>query len=93
MYFECHITMVGDYKLIQQLVEATDWSFSAINGDIMYGNGTKCYATRHYNMKKGIDKVLTSLHNVADALAQNGAEVIRRKVEIVLYDSKVKHGD
>lgn len=89
-YYECHITMEGDVKEISKVVaETIDWKFSAIDGDILLGNGVKCYATKHFNPGKlnGND-VIELLHEAADALVQKGVNVIRRKVEHVFYDDR-----
>ena len=88
--------MEGDPEKIEPLVHEWNWKFSAIAGDIVLGDGVKCYATRHYNAKLGVDIVLGFLHNVADDLEKQNVKVIRRKVEMIIYDdrsSKVKPCD
>jgi hypothetical protein len=88
-YYECHITMEGDPKVIRPLVERTKWKFSAIHDDIILGEGLKCYATRHFNVRKDESLVLMMLRSTADSLEANGVKVIRRKVERVLYDDRI----
>jgi hypothetical protein len=87
-YYECHVTMLGDPKEIRPLVEQTKWKFSAIDGDPVLGDGIKCYATMFYNNKMHEIDVLKRLEGTADYLEIMGVKVIRRKVELVIYDDK-----
>lgn len=87
-YYECHITMRGDPKVIEPLVKATGWKFSAIDGDPVLGKGVLCYATSHFKGSRDVDEVIILMDEVADALRYKGAEVIREKVELVVYDTK-----
>lgn len=88
-YYECHITMEGDPKTIRPIVEATKWKFSAIHDDIILGEGLKCYATMHYNVRKGGDEVVDLLMATAEKVADAGVKVLRRKVELVLFDDRI----
>lgn len=87
-YFEAHVTMLGDAAVIRPLVEELKWKFSAIDGDINLGDGIKCYATRQFNLKIGEDKALNILHDTANNLTSKNINVIRRKIEIVIYDDR-----
>lgn len=91
-YYECHITMRGDPEFIRPLVESsvTGWKFSAIDGDPVLGNGVLCYATSHFPVRLSQDVVVEKMNFVAHCLSQQGAEVIRQKVELVVYDTKHK---
>jgi hypothetical protein len=87
-YFECHVTMIGDPKVIRPLVEALKWKFSVIDGDPVMGDGIKCYATRLFNERLGVSMVQTSLMATAEFLSTAGIHVIRRKVELVIFDDR-----
>lgn len=87
-YFECHITMLGDPSFIRPKVEALKWKFSVIDGDPVLGSGVKCYATRLSKESLGADRVLEQLLHTAATLAWEGCEILRRKVEMVIYDDK-----
>lgn len=87
-YYECHITMIGDPAYIKPIVEHHKWKFSAIDGDPSLGDGIKCYATRHYNVKVRCADVVAEVKKTAAVLEQDGIKVVRRKVEAVLYDDR-----
>jgi hypothetical protein len=87
-YFECHVTMTGDPEIIRPLVEMRRWKFSCIDGDSVFGDGVKCYATRQFNAKMAVELVTKELFGVATFLEGQGCTVIRRKVEQVIYDDR-----
>lgn len=87
-YYECHVTMQGDADVVRPLVEAMKWKFSSISGDILLGEGVKCYATRHFNGRLKENEVIELLHVTANSLVSAGITVIRRKVERVIYDDR-----
>lgn len=92
-YYECHVTMdLPDDPLVidlcRDLVSSLGWKFSQIAGDIVLGDGTKAYATRHFNARLSELYVLGLLNRTADRLAKYGFNVVRRKVERVLYDDR-----
>lgn len=88
-YYECHITMLGDPEVLKPLVEKTGWKFSCINGDPVLGDGIKCYATMFHNIRTEEQIVLTYLGMTAACLRERGVNVIRRKIERVVYDDKI----
>lgn len=91
-YYECHITLESDphfdVSKIKAAVENLHWKFSAIDGDPSLGVGVKCYATAHFNERMGDVAVLKTLNAVADKLYEQGAQVVRRKIELVIHDTR-----
>src|SRR5262245_45564769 len=89
-YYECHITLRGQPKHLKGLVESFNWKFSAIDGDPALGPGVLCYATRHFNGRWSRESVVQEMNAVAAQLAQKSLveEVVRQKVELVIYDTK-----
>jgi hypothetical protein len=88
MYYECHITMMGDPGTLKPMVEDIGWKFSAIDGDPVMGDGVKCYATTFFNARVGTGEALERLLIAAAALRDKGAEVVRRKIELVVFDDR-----
>lgn len=90
-YYECHVTMLAGTTLrgqLRHMVEQNGWKFSAIDGDINLGDGTKFYATRQFNAKLGDEEVTRRLLDMASYLERSGAEILRRKVETVIFDDR-----
>lgn len=88
-YYECHVTMIGDDNEIRPLVEDCGWIFSCIANDICLGEGIKCYATMHYSFARHtVGQVIENVETVSTNLKSSGVNVIRTKVELVVYDSK-----
>lgn len=89
-YYECHITMQGSPKDIKPIIDGMKgWKFSAIDGDIIMGNGVLCYATAHFNyLKFTEEQVIGIMNSIAEDIAEQDINVIRQKVELVIYDTK-----
>jgi molybdopterin-guanine dinucleotide biosynthesis protein len=92
-YYECHVTVLCEHDnsntlVLKSVIEEQGWKFSQIEGDIALGAGIKCYATMHYNSRSTVDEVLVKLHKCADAIVAKGFSVIRRKIELVIYDDR-----
>ena len=90
MYYECHITIDGPPATVREVMELhlPKWKFSAIDGDILLGDGIKCYATRHYNSRLTTQNVRALLFDAAALLEGVGIKVTRRKVELVVFDDR-----
>lgn len=87
-YYEAHITMLGSKEAIRPYVEATKWKFSAIDGDANFGDGVKVYATRQMNGRLTEQEAVNELNVTANILERFGIKVLRRKVEVVIYDDR-----
>lgn len=87
-YYECHITMIGLPEKIRPVVEITGWKFSAIDGDPVMGDGIKCYATKMFHASKPELEVLAELLNWSEFLQIQGCNVVRKKIEMVIYDDR-----
>lgn len=85
--FEIHITChVKDAVKVENYIEHdTKWKFSVIDGDPLLGKKPHCYLTGHtitYPFAK--DKMEDAVYN----LGIRGVEIIRQKIELIVYDSK-----
>lgn len=90
-YYEAHITLIADPVSVKPYIESSrnPWKFSVIDGDPVLGEGIKCYATMFFNVKRPQAEVLQLLHAKADHLKGVGFNVVRRKIEKVIYDDKM----
>lgn len=89
-YYECHITIKekDNREFIKRFVKNQKWKFSAIEGDPNLGPGIKVYATRQFNHKYSQIEIIDNLNTVADLLESIGIEILRRKVELVIFDDR-----
>lgn len=93
-YYECHITMenfVRSRALTEMDVQDVGWVFSAIDGDPILGEGVKTYATKHFRAN-GADNaeqefIKGELERIANKLHHYGNHVMRKKIELVVYDA------
>jgi hypothetical protein len=86
-YYEAHVTFTGP-RVFEDLVKHHNWRYSAIDGDANLGDGVKQYATRQYNSRLEVGEIIHLLDEMAKILSDNGASVVRVKLEAVLYDSR-----
>lgn len=89
-YYECHITIESANQHMSEMkVMSVGWTFSAIDGDPVLGKGVKCYATKHFNStKNSLEEVIAFVDFAAAAINDSVSKVIRRKVELVVYDTR-----
>jgi hypothetical protein len=88
-YYECHVTMLGDPDKIEKDTNSIGWKFSKIDGDPILGVGIKCYATKHFPAKDVVGDVVEKVKGVSLFMRLAGHQVLRDKVELVVYDSKL----
>lgn len=87
--FEAHITMRRDQsEIVKGFDGVLGWSFSAIDGDPVMGKQAYCYLTAYGPI--GTD-LLVKVQTLSNVLRDNGVEVLREKVEEIVYDSKTGH--
>lgn len=87
-YYEAHVTMTGDREKLRRSTREIGWKFSAIDGDANLGDGVKLYATIQMNTKVGSNRAIARLKTAAKFLEDEGAKILRRKIEIVIYDDR-----
>jgi hypothetical protein len=91
MEYEIHITMehIPDKLSMQVFLNSYNWSYSAIDGDPHLGPKVFHYATKHYDADiHDLRYVLQRTEDLITLLQQNGATVVRHKVELVVFDSR-----
>lgn len=87
--FESHITMPRDQSALATAhAELLGMTFSAIDGDPVMGKQAYCYLTAYSDDGNFL---LAKTSDAARVLAEGGVEVLRVKVEEILFDSKTKH--
>tara|TARA_R110002094_G_scaffold152296_2_gene140183 strand:- start:458 stop:760 length:303 start_codon:yes stop_codon:yes gene_type:complete len=89
-YYECHVTFMENFDADPDSMGPAlmGWKFSQIDGDPVLGAGVKSYFTRQFRESLQLDSVKAEVDQVAEVLIAEGYEVLRRKVELVVYDSK-----
>lgn len=92
-YYEAHITVdtfnpKAPESILRELIETNNWRYSRIDGDINLGQGVKSYATKQFKASLNIELILQELHMLADRLAEHGWTILRRKIELVMYDDR-----
>ena len=88
-YYEAHITLLSNNPAyVEVKVKSQNWKFSKIDGDPVLGDGIKCYATKHFPSRNTPEVMIAELHRVATILNGPNSEVIRRKIELVIYDDR-----
>jgi hypothetical protein len=85
--FEAHITVhIKDAELVKRLAEGTNyWKYSQIEGDALMGPKPYCYLTG-YDVDAGV--LLASVGVAVTVLRQGGVDVLREKIERIIFDTK-----
>lgn len=84
--YEAHITFPRrDEETVKRLALSGRWKFSRIDGDPVLGDAVFCYLTsygRNYGSLK------SAMDSEAQRARNHGAEVVRTKLEEILFDSR-----
>ena len=88
MNYECHITLRrADGSKAEEIAKLLHWKYSQIDGDPVLGKEVFAYLTTHSNDMLTIHKRMTT---AVDHLRSVGIEVVREKIELIVYDTKAK---
>lgn len=98
-YYECHLTIEEGDPLkaasglyhngdIRHAVEKIGWIYSAIDGDANLGPGRKHYATKQFNLNDRGQGVQGELDTARVTLVSQHCNVVRAKIELVIYDGR-----
>lgn len=88
MVYECHLTMSPVQTRDKYTVEGMGLSYSQIDNDPDLGKGSRAYATFHRDGSIDMCQVIADLEKYNNYLLEAGAKVIRRKIEVVIYDRR-----
>lgn len=84
--FECHITFDRKYgDQVRGIAKQFGWKYSQIDGDPVLGKDVFCYLTSHDDHFINMN---TRMTQVAEASEDAGAKVLRKKIELIIYDTK-----
>ena len=84
--FEAHITLpIERAFLAQKAAAATGWKYSAIDGEAMLESKPYCYLT---NYDPDGPTLLAKMDVLCRSLEGLGVNILRRKVERIVFDSK-----
>jgi hypothetical protein len=84
--YECHITFNrADAEQIEGGPLSIGWKFSKIDGDPVLGQKVYCYLTAHdIDYASMFQKMWATIYAVRD----HGIEVVRAKIEHIVYDER-----
>lgn len=89
MNYECHLTLPLEHKAIGERVALSEnaWKTSEIERDPVLGKGSHFYLTTH---DSDLEYLFARMRAMAHLLKNEGAQVIREKIELIVYDSRSK---
>ena len=86
MIYECHITChQADAAKATEVAEFGGWKTSEITRDPTLGNKTFFYLTTH---DRDVVRIHQRMYQCSAALKAVGIEVLREKIELIVYDTK-----
>ena len=83
--FEAHITLPREKSDWVQAAAMENWKFSAIDGDALMGKKPYCYLTAYDSSAIELFKSMTQMCKILERV---GVDVLRKKVEKIIYDTK-----
>lgn len=84
--FESHLTMhVNDGRIVEEIGHGLGWKYSQIEGDALMGPKPYCYLTGYDPDGKAL---LARANDLKRQIEANGVEVLRVKIEEIVYDTK-----
>lgn len=85
--FECHITIaVKDAEIGEEVAKEHHWKTSEIQRDPVLGKDSYFYLTTH---NKTFLEIYSRMEEVINSLKEYGVPIIREKIELIVYDTKV----
>lgn len=90
MIFEAHITChIRHAIVVEKLSKELHWNFSKIEGDPLLGAKPHCYLTSHAIT---FLELYGRMKAAVGVCSQEGVEVLREKIELIMYDTKTGTG-
>jgi hypothetical protein len=84
--FEAHITLPrAQAEDVEKMAADSGWTYSAIDGDPVMGKQAYCYLTAYDTTATGL---LARMRIVTAALTQRDVQVLREKIERIIFDTK-----
>lgn len=86
MKFESHITFpISSAKTVEKIGIFSGWKYSQIEGDALLGAKPYCYLTAYEPTEEELYNRMMTVKAFAET---SGIEVLRTKIERIIYDSK-----
>lgn len=87
--FECHITVAlpNSMERFESLAKDFGWKTSVIEGDPLLGKYGFLYFTSY---DADFDFMVKRMDQMADLIRERNGEVLRKKIEKIVYDTKKK---
>jgi hypothetical protein len=85
--YESHITCDKEHAhRVEAIAKLQGWSYSAIAGCPLLGQGTYCYLTGYDG--ESADRLRDRVEDTARLLREEGIEPLRLKIEQIIWDTK-----
>lgn len=84
--YEAHVTCPREASdEVRKVGELTGWKFSAFDADPIMGDKPFCYLTSY---SQDVYRLRAESDALARLLAQHGVQVLREKIERIVFDTK-----